>query len=75
MEYIFGIMDTNGDGKVLREELVGTPMSFHNQNTGEAYTGEAAGDAWFRMFDVNGDGEVTLPEYVAKGLELESRSE
>lgn len=74
MEYIFGVLDKNGDGAVLRDELVGTPMSFSNADTGEALTGEAAADAWFAMFDVNRDAEVTLPEYVAKGLELESQS-
>lgn len=74
MEHIFGVLDKNGDGAVLRDELVGVPMSFSNADTGEALTGEAAADAWFAMFDVNRDAEVTLPEYVAKGLELEAQS-
>lgn len=74
LENFFGMLDANGDGRIERDELATDSMSFQNQNTGESLTGEAAGDAWFEMFDVSGDGEVTLQEYISKGLELDSRS-
>lgn len=59
----------NRDGVVTQQEL----QQFLDQKSGKGqFDPEVVGDL-FRMIDVNGDGHVTLDEFVSKYLETRQK--
>lgn len=63
LQHEFGVMDANGDGYVTRQELKqGSTLS------------DVEIDLTFRELDTDGDGRISLPEFIASAVAIKQES-
>lgn len=62
IDRMFARLDANHDGKITRQELEAGRQRMMAMRGGQMGAGPMAGDGFFRINDLNGDGAVTKAE-------------